>query len=169
MSVLRGKAWKFGDNVNTDGIIPAKWAIYTKAEDLGPHAMEGTRPGWAQQVQGGDLVVAGSNFGCGSSREIAPVAMRGAGIAGVVAESYARIFFRNAINIGLPIFESAEAAEKIQEGDEIQLDQEKGQIENLTRKETYTATAHPPFIQELIRQGGLKNYVRRRLQEAARK
>ncbi len=160
---LRGRAWKFGDDVNTDGIIPAKYAIYTKAEDLGPHAMEGTRPGWAQQVRKGDFVVAGSNFGCGSSREIAPVAMRGAGVAGVVAASFARIFFRNAINIGLPIFESEEAAAKIQEGDELELDQEKGEIRNLTRSERYTATALPPFIQQLIEAGGLKNYVRRRL------
>ena len=165
-ATLRGRAWKFGDNVNTDGIIPAKYAIYTRPEDLGPHALEGTRPGWAQQVRPGDLVVAGTNFGCGSSREIAPVAMQGAGVAGVVAASFARIFFRNAINIGLPIFESEEAAAGIQEGDELELDQEKGEVRNLTRGEVYRATALPPFIQQLIEAGGLKNYVRRRLQES---
>ncbi len=163
---LRGKAWKFGDDVNTDGIIPAKYAIYTKPEDLGAHAMEGTRPGWAQQISKGDFVVAGSNFGCGSSREIAPIAMLGVGVAGVVAASFARIFFRNAINIGLPIFESEDAAARIQERDELQLDQAKGEIRNLTRNEVYQATALPPFIQQLIAAGGLKNYVRRRLQEA---
>lgn len=162
---LHGKAWKFGNDVNTDGIIPAKYAVFTKASDLGPHAMEGTRPGWAEQVKAGDFVVGGSNFGCGSSREIAPIAMQGAGIGGVVAKSYARIFFRNAINIGLPIFESDEAAEKIQEGDQIELDQEGGEIRNLTRNEVYKATAHPPFIQQLIAAGGLVPYVRRRLEE----
>ena len=162
---LGGRAWKFGDNVNTDGIIPAKYAVFTKASDLGPHAMEGTRPGWAQQVKPGDFVVGGSNFGSGSSREIAPIAMQGTGIGGVVAKSYARIFFRNAINIGLPIFESDEAAEKIEEGDQIELDQAAGQIRNLTRHQVYKSTAHPPFIQELIAAGGLVPYVRRRLQE----
>ena len=119
---VRGRAWKFGDNIDTDQIIPAKYAIYSLDEkELGKHAMDGVpdREAWASQVTPGDILVGGSNFGCGSSREIAPVAIRGAGISLVVADSFARIFFRNAINMGYPILQSPQAAEGVEEGDEL--------------------------------------------------
>src|SRR5881398_2574097 len=131
--VLRGKAWKFGVNIDTDQIIPAKYAIYSLDEkELGKHAMEGVpgRETWASQVTAGDILVAGSNFGCGSSREIAPVAIRGAGISCVNADSYARIFFRNAINLGYPILQSPQAAAAIEEGDELEVDPARGVIRN---------------------------------------
>jgi 3-isopropylmalate dehydratase small subunit len=166
---LRGNVWKFGDQVNTDAVIPAKYAVSVKPEELGPHAMEGIRPGFAQLVKAGDIMVGGQNFGCGSSREIAPVAIRAAGISAVVAASFARIFFRNALNLGFPIFESPEAAAQAQEGDELEVEPASGRIRNLTRTQTYQATLLPPFMQHLIDAGGLKAYVRERLAEQTRK
>jgi 3-isopropylmalate/(R)-2-methylmalate dehydratase small subunit len=124
-TVIRGRSWKFGANIDTDQIIPAKYAIYSLDEkELGKHAMEGVpgREGWAAQVTAGDILVADSNFGCGSSREIAPIAIRGAGISLVIADSYARIFFRNAINMGYPILQSPPAAKGIAEGEEFEVD-----------------------------------------------
>ena len=168
-TVLRGKAWKFGDNIDTDQIIPAKYAIYSLDEkELGKHALEGNREGWAQQVSPGDIVVAGSNFGCGSSREIAPVAIRGAGIGAVVADSFARIFFRNAINMGYPILQSPAAAEAVEEGDDLELDLEQGLIRNFTKGDEYRCEAFPEFMTELMRMGGLAPWVRKRLEERRR-
>jgi 3-isopropylmalate/(R)-2-methylmalate dehydratase small subunit len=168
-TVLRGRAWTFGDNVDTDQIIPAKYAIYSLDErKLGEHAMEGVPekgPGFAQQVAAGDVMIGGSNFGCGSSREIAPVAIRGAGISCVIADSFARIFFRNAINLGYPILQSPEAAKATREGDEIEVDLEAGAIRNLTRDERYQADAFPEFMTDLLRKGGLVPWVRERLAE----
>ena len=167
-SVLRGRAWRFGDNVDTDQIIPAKYAIFSLDEKkLGEHAMEGVpgSEGWAQRVAPGDIVVGGSNFGCGSSREIAPVAIRGAGISCVIADSYARIFFRNAINLGYPILQSPQAAEAIEAGDELEVDLEEGVIRNFTKGDEYRAEAFPEFMTELVRMGGLVPWVRRRLEE----
>src|SRR3981081_4639904 len=134
-TVLRGKSWKFGDNIDTDQIIPAKYAIYSLDEkELGKHAMEGVpgREGWGPSVTAGDILVAGSNFGCGWSREVAPWRLRGAGISLVIADSYARIFFRNAINMGYPILQSPQAAEGVSEGDELEVDLEEGIIPNFT-------------------------------------
>jgi 3-isopropylmalate/(R)-2-methylmalate dehydratase small subunit len=169
VTVLRGRAWRFGDNVDTDQIIPARYAIYSLDErKLGQHAMEGVpgnEDGWAQRVRQGDIVVAGSNFGCGSSREIAPVAIRGAGISCVIAGSFARIFFRNSINLGYPILQSPEVAEAVREGDELEVDPEAGVIRNLTSGGEYRAEAFPEFMTELMRMGGLVPWVRRRLQE----
>jgi len=168
-TVLRGRAWTFGANVDTDQIIPAKYAIHSLDErKLGEHAMEGvpgTEPGWSSRIAAGDILVAGSNFGCGSSREIAPIAIRGAGIACVVADSYARIFFRNSINLGYPILQSPQAAEAIEEGDEVEVDLEEGVIRNLTRADEYRAEPFPPFMTELMRMGGLVPWARRRLEE----
>jgi 3-isopropylmalate/(R)-2-methylmalate dehydratase small subunit len=168
-TVLRGRAWKFGDNVDTDQVIPAKYAIYSLDEKkLGEHAMEGVpgnEGGWSQRVAAGDIVVAGSNFGCGSSREIAPIAIRGAGISCVIAGSYARIFFRNSINLGYPILQSPQAAEAIAEGDELEVDLDEGVIRNLTRGDEYRAEAFPQFMTELMRMGGLVPWVRGRLEE----
>jgi 3-isopropylmalate/(R)-2-methylmalate dehydratase small subunit len=166
--VMRGRAWKFGDNVDTDQIIPAKYAIHSLDEKLlGEHAMEGVpdNEGWSKGVSPGDIMVAGSNFGCGSSREIAPIAIRGAGIAAVIADSYARIFFRNAINLGYPILQSPQAAEAIEAGDELEIDLEEGIIRNLSKSDEYHAQPFPPFMNELMLMGGLVPWVRKRLQE----
>jgi 3-isopropylmalate dehydratase small subunit len=166
--VLRGKAWTFGANIDTDQIIPAKYAIYSLDEkELGKHAMEGVpgREGWAAGVTAGDILVAGSNFGCGSSREIAPIAIRGAGISLVIADSYARIFFRNAINLGYPILQSPQAAAAVVEGDELEVDLEQGIIRDFTRSDEYPCEAFPPFMNELLRMGGLVPWVRERLKE----
>ena len=167
-TVLRGSAWRFGDNVDTDQIIPAKYAIYSLDEKkLGEFAMNGVpgNEGWSQKIQPGDIVVAGSNFGCGSSREIAPIAIRGAGISCVIADSYARIFFRNSINLGYPILQSPQAAEGIAEGDELEADLEEGVIRNFTKGDQYECEAFPQFMNELIAMGGLVPWVRKRLQE----
>ncbi len=169
--VIRGRAWKFGDNIDTDQIIPAKYAIYSLDEkELGKHAMEGvpSREGWAPQVQAGDIMVAGSNFGCGSSREIAPVAIRGAGISLVIADSYARIFFRNAINMGYPILQSPQAAEAVEDGDELEVDFEAGVIRNFTKGDEYSSEAFPKFMNDLLRMGGLVPWVRKQLEERRR-
>lgn len=166
--VLRGRAWKFGANVDTDQIIPAKYAVYSLDEKkLGEYAMEGVpdNQGWSKKVSPGDVLVAGSNFGCGSSREIAPIAIRGAGIAAVVADSYARIFFRNAINLGYPILQSPQTAEAVEEGDELELDLEEGVIRNFTKGDEYRVEPFPEFMNELMKMGGLVPWVRRRLHE----
>ncbi|GAC1475276.1 MAG: 3-isopropylmalate dehydratase small subunit [Candidatus Dormibacteraceae bacterium] len=167
--VIRGRAWKFGANIDTDQIIPAKYAIYSLDEkELGKHAMEGVpeREGWAAGVTAGDILVADANFGCGSSREIAPVAIRGAGISLVIADPYARIFFRNAINMGYPILQSPQAAEAVEEGDELEVDLEEGIVRNFTKGDEYRCEAFPPFMNELLRMGGLVPWVRKRLEEA---
>ncbi|SHE90894.1 3-isopropylmalate/(R)-2-methylmalate dehydratase small subunit [Desulfofundulus australicus DSM 11792] len=163
MNQLRGKAWKFGDDIDTDAIIPARYLNTSDPQELAAHCMEDADPSFAGKVQPGDIIVAGKNFGCGSSREHAPIAIKAAGISCVIAASFARIFYRNAFNIGLPIFESPEAAAKIREGDEVMVDVESGTITNLTRREQYRATPVPPFMQEIIAAGGLINYVARRL------
>jgi 3-isopropylmalate/(R)-2-methylmalate dehydratase small subunit len=169
--VVRGRAWKFGDNVDTDQIIPAKYAIYSLDEkELGKHAMEGVpeHETWAGGVTQGDILVGGSNFGCGSSREIAPVAIRGAGISLVIADSFARIFFRNAINMGYPILQSPQAAEAVEEGDELEVDLEEGVIRNFTKGDEYRAEPFPKFMNDLLRMGGLVPWVRKRLEERRR-
>jgi 3-isopropylmalate dehydratase small subunit len=171
-TVLRGRAWKFRDNVDTDQIIPAKYAIYSLDEKkLGEHAMEGVpgnEGGWSAGIAPGDIVVAGANFGCGSSREIAPIAIRGAGVSCVIADSFARIFFRNSINLGYPILQSPQAAEAIEAGDELEVDLEEGVIRNFTKGDEYRADAFPEFMTELMQMGGLVPWVRRRLEEEAR-
>lgn len=167
-TVLRGRAWKFGANLDTDQIIPTKYAIYSLDEGkLGEYAMAGVpgNEGWSGKIAAGDILVAGSNFGCGSSREIAPVAIRGAGISCVVADSFARIFFRNAINLGYPILQSPQAAEAIVQGDELEVDLEAGVIRNFTQGDEYRADAFPAFMTELMSMGGLVPWVRRRLEE----
>ena len=166
----RGQARRFGDNVDTDQIIPAKYAIYSLDEKkLGEHAMEGVpdNEGWSERINAGDILVAGANFGCGSSREIAPIAIRGAGISLVIADSFARIFFRNAINLAYPVLQSPQAAEAVEEGDELEVDLEAGIIRNLTRGDEYQCDAFPPFMNELIKMGGLVPWVRKRLEERA--
>ncbi len=162
---IRGKAWKYGDNIDTDVIIPGRYCHIVDPVELGKHALADLDPEFVNKVCPGDLIVAGTNFGCGSSREMAPLAIKGAGVSAVVAASFARIFFRNAINIGLPIFQSAEAARAIETGDELVIEPETGIIRNLTKGEQYQAAAFPDFIQDIVRLGGLKPYVEKRLRE----
>ena len=161
--ILRGRAWVFGDDVDTDVIIPARRLVSGDEAVLGRYCMEGADPEFAARVSPGDIIVAGENFGCGSSREHAPLAIRGAGCSCVIASSFARIFFRNAINTGLPIFECPEAAASAREGDEIEVDPAAGVIVNRRNGGTYQVAPFPQFLQELVRRGGLAPYVREEL------
>jgi len=161
--VLKGKAWKFKDNVNTDEIILAKYLNTTDPVELGRHCMETLDTSFSEKVQKGDIIVAGKNFGCGSSREHAPISIKGSQVSCVIAKGFARIFFRNAINIGLPIIESAEASSDIKAGDEIEINLEKGQIKNLTRGKIYTSTPFPKFMQDLVKAGGLLGYLKAKI------
>lgn len=160
---FKGRAWKFGRDIDTDAIIPARYLNTSDPAELGKHCMEDADPTFVSKVKPGDLIVAGENFGCGSSREHAPVAIKAAGVSCVVAKSFARIFYRNAINTGLPIFESPEAVDGISEGDEIEVDAGTGSIKNLTTGKEYRAEPFPPFIQEIIEEGGLIEYVKAKL------
>lgn len=150
----RGKAFRFGNDINTDDIIAAKYLNTTDRAELASHCMEHIDRDFAKKVKGGDIIVAGRNFGCGSSREHAPVAIKSAGISCVIAESFARIFFRNSINIGLPIVESAQASKRIRRRDMVAVDTLRGIIRNVTRKESYRFEKYPPFMEKLIKAGG---------------
>lgn len=160
--IIKGRAHKFGNDINTDEIIPAQYLNTTDAKALGKHCMEGIQPGFSSKIKAGDIIVAVKNFGCGSSREHAPLAIKGCGISCVIAKDFARIFFRNAVNIGLAILESKEASERIKDSDEIEVDPAKGLIKNITKNETYKAIAFPQFMQELINAGGLMEWIRKR-------
>ena len=162
---LRGFAHKYGKNVDTDVIIPGKYCNIIDPVELGKHALEGLDAEYTAKMKAGDIIVADTNFGCGSSREVAPIAIKGSGTSAVIAKSFARIFYRNALNIGLPIFESPEAVDGIASGDEIEVEPATGVIRNLTKGESYQAAAFPPFMQSLIEAGGLVPYVERRLAE----
>ncbi|MDK2821722.1 MAG: 3-isopropylmalate/(R)-2-methylmalate dehydratase small subunit [Clostridia bacterium] len=164
--IIQGKTHTFGNDIDTDVIIPARYLNTFDPKELALHCMEDADPNFAKQVKPGDIIVAGKNFGCGSSREHAPIAIKAAGVSAVIAGSFARIFYRNAINIGLPILESPEAAKSIEAGDEIKIDVDKGEIVNLTKGETYRAASFPPFMQEIIAAGGLMPYVARRVRQS---
>jgi 3-isopropylmalate/(R)-2-methylmalate dehydratase small subunit len=155
-----GKVYKYGDDVNTDVIIPARHMNTSEPSELAKHAMEDIDKDFTKTVRAGDIIVAGKNFGSGSSREHAPVAIKASGIRAVIAKSFARIFYRNSFNIGLPILESSDAYEGIEAGDEVEVDFGKGEIKNLTKGETYTATPFPPFMQKLVEAGGLVGYAK---------
>lgn len=157
------RAWVFGDDIDTDQITPSRFIVSTDADELAQHAFNDLRPSFADEVTTGEFVVAGENFGSGSSREQAPLSLIGAGVAGVVAQSFARIFFRNAINLGLPVLICPEA-DRICDGDTIHMDLDAGTVVNHTRDEEYTAEPLPDFLQSLVEQGGLKAYTRRKLQ-----
>jgi 3-isopropylmalate/(R)-2-methylmalate dehydratase small subunit len=163
---IRGKIWKFGNDIDTDVIIPARYLNTSDPQELARHCMEDADPDFTRKIKPGDIIVAGKNFGCGSSREHAPIAIQGARIGLVIAESFARIFYRNAFNIGLPILESAQAAEGIREGDEVEVDIETGVIIDHTTEKRYQAIPIPPFMRELLSAGGLVPYVRRQRQQA---
>jgi 3-isopropylmalate/(R)-2-methylmalate dehydratase small subunit len=157
--IIKGKVHKLGNDINTDDIIAAKYLVFTDAKELGSHCMESIKPDFGKQVEPGDIIVAGKNFGCGSSREHAPLAIKGCGIRAVIAKSFAAIFFRNAINIGLPFLESSEV-DKISDGDELEIDLASGTIKNLSKKQIYKTQAFPEFLQELVKKGGLINYIK---------
>ena len=159
--VIKGKVHKLGNDINTDDIIAAKYLVSTDAEELGKHCLESIKPDFVSKVSPGDIIVAGKNFGCGSSREHAPLAIKGCGVSAVVAKSFAAIFFRNAINIGLPFLE-LEEVDKIQDGDVLEIDLSSGIIKNITQNQTYKTQAFPEFLQEIIKDGGLINYIKRR-------
>ncbi len=160
---LRGHVLKYGDHVDTDIIIAARYLNTTDPAELARHCMEDAGDNFVGRVQPGDFIVAGENFGCGSSREHAPIAIKASGISAVVAKSFARIFFRNAINVGLPILESPQAAEDAQPGDALDVDLAAGVVRNLTQGKTYQAEPFPPFLHEIIDAGGLVNYVKAQL------
>ena len=162
MSQLSGKVWCFGDNIDTDLIIAARYLNTSDPKELAKHVMEDADPEFVKKVGMGDIIVAGENFGCGSSREHAPIALKAAGVSAVVAKSFARIFYRNAFNMGLPIFELAETDE-IKEGDTIFISMENGEIRNGAK--TYRFTPIPPFMQELLDCGGLMNYAKKEIKE----
>lgn len=157
---MSSKAWKVGNNIDTDLIIAARYLNDASDENMRAHCMEDVIPDYANTISAGDVLVAGKNFGCGSSREHAPIAIKVAGTKCVIAESFARIFYRNAINIGLPIIESPEAVNAIDQGDELDVDLENGIITNLTKNETYHFEKFPEFIQKIVEAGNLLNYVK---------
>ncbi len=160
---ITGRVWKYGSNVDTDVIIPGRYCNLIDPQELGKHCLEDLDQNFAKQVQKGDVIVAESNFGCGSSRELAPIAIKGAGVSAVIASSFARIFYRNAINIGLPIFESPEAATSIQQGHRVEIDAASGTIIDLDNKQKFKSVAFPKFLQRIIATGGLLGYVEEQL------
>ena len=160
MQEVQGKAIKYGDNVDTDVIIPARYLNSSEPAELAQHCMEDLDANFIKKVQQGDIMVAGKNFGCGSSREHAPIAIKASGISCVVAETFARIFYRNAINIGLPIIECAEAVRDISDGDIVEVIFDRGEIRNLTKKRTYNAIPFPEFMQEIMAANGLINFIK---------
>jgi 3-isopropylmalate/(R)-2-methylmalate dehydratase small subunit len=161
--VIVGRAWSYGDDVNTDVIMPGKYLTIRDPAQLAAHVMEGVDPEFVRKARPGDVLIGGKNFGCGSSRETAPAAIKAFGIGCVVAVSFARIFLRNAVNIGLPILESEPAARAIRDGDEIEVDLAEGRIRDRVTGATFEATPFPPFMRELMAAGGLVAYTRRRL------
>ena len=162
MTALRGHAWTFGRDVDTDLIIPARYLNMATVAELAPHVMEDADPTFAGKVKPGDMIVAKENFGCGSSREHAPMALKGAGVSLVIAKSFARIFYRNAFNTGLPILVAPEAVDGIKEGDELTVDLTTGLIDDLTTGVKYQAQPLPAFMQELVAAGGLLPYLKTR-------
>ena len=161
--MLKGKVHKYGADVNTDVIIPARYLSISEAAELAQHCMEDIDQEFINRVEPGDIIMATTNFGCGSSREHAPLAIKAAGVSCVIAKSFARIFFRNAINIGLPLLECAEAVDNTQAGDVLEVDLTKGEIRNLSNGITFAAKPYPDFMAEIISTGGLIEYTRRRL------
>ena len=157
---LPSNVWKFGDDIDTDAIIPGKYLTINNPKELALHAFEGVRPEFARSVKEGDIIVAGRNFGSGSSREHAPLALSGAKVRCIIAKSFARIFFRNAINIGLPLLECPDT-DRIEEGDNIEVDFETGKITNNSKHQTYQATPLPDFVRGIVEEGGLIGYARK--------
>ncbi|WP_094227105.1 3-isopropylmalate dehydratase small subunit [Methanolobus psychrotolerans] len=156
---MSGRVWKFGDDVDTDAVIPGRYLIMNTPRELAAHAFEGVRPEFPKEVKEGDIIVAGNNFGCGSSREHAPIALKGTKISCVIAKSFARIFFRNSINIGVALLECPDT-DRIDDGDELSVDFASGEITNVTKNEKYQATPLPDFVRGIMDAGGLIEYTR---------
>ena len=161
--MIRGRVHKYGDNVDTDVIIPARYCTAFTEKELAPHALEDLDADFVKKVQKDDIIVAGRNFGCGSSRENAPIAIKGAGISCVIAKSFARIFYRNSINIGLPIIESGGAVDDAETSDELEIDLTAGTIRNVTKNKSYNIPPFPEMIQEIIRLGGMVEFAKKRI------
>ncbi|MCP4583833.1 MAG: 3-isopropylmalate dehydratase small subunit [candidate division Zixibacteria bacterium] len=161
--ILKGNVYRVGDNINTDVIMPGRWCHLTDDAELAKHCMEDHDRDFHKNTKPGDIIVADNNFGCGSSREVAPLSIKAVGISAVIAKSYARIFYRNSINIGLPIFESVECVESTEAGDELQIDIFGGKIINVTKGQEFTFVPFPPFMQTIIEKGGLKGWVLEKL------
>jgi 3-isopropylmalate dehydratase small subunit len=159
----KGKVFRYGDNVDTDVIIPARYLNTSDPLELAQHCMEDIDKDFVNNVHKGDIIVADDNFGCGSSREHAPISIKASGVSCVIANSFARIFYRNSINIGLPILECPEAVKVIEAGDEVEVDFDSGKITDLTKNQSFQGQAFPPFMQELIQAGGLVNYVNKNM------
>ncbi|MFL0197052.1 3-isopropylmalate dehydratase small subunit [Clostridium sp. WILCCON 0269] len=162
--MIKGKTIKYGDNIDTDVIIPARYLNTSDEKELASHCMEDLDKDFLKKINKGDVIIAGKNFGCGSSREHAPIAIKAAGISCVIAETFARIFFRNSINIGLPIMECEEAARDIEEKDEISIDVNSGVITNITKNKTYKASPFPEFMQKIIESQGLIGYIKKEVE-----
>ena len=160
MNKITGKVWNFGSNIDTDLIIAARYLNSSDPHHLAKYVMEDADPDFASKVQPGDIIVAGENFGCGSSREHAPIALKAAGVAAIIAPTFARIFYRNAFNMGLPIFE-LDNAEDIKEGELITINLDEGTIDNIDKEKSYNFTPIPPFMQELLADGGLMNFAKK--------
>jgi len=161
--ILRGKVHKYGSNVDTDVIIPARYLNVSEPTELAKHCMEDIDAGFVKKMKPGDIIMADANFGCGSSREHAPLAIKTAGVSCVIARSFARIFFRNAINIGLPLLECSECVDNVGDGDMLEVDLSTGKIVNLSSNRTFTAKPYPEFMSELINAGGLVEYTKNRI------
>ncbi|HIM94060.1 MAG TPA: 3-isopropylmalate dehydratase small subunit [Campylobacterales bacterium] len=161
---MQGKVWKFGDNVDTDLIIAARYLNTSEPSQLAKYVMEDADPEFVSKMSVGDIIVAGENFGCGSSREHAPIALKAAGVSAVIAPTFARIFYRNSFNMGLPIFELEESAE-INEGDTVKVDMEKGEVINISQAKTYRFTPIPTFMQELVDAGGLIEFAKQEIRK----
>lgn len=159
---IEGRIWKFGSDIDTDAIIPARYLNESDPMELAKHVMENERPEFLRKIRKGDLLLAANNFGCGSSREHAPLALKAAGISCIIAESFARIFYRNGLNLGLPLLESPEASEGIEDGDRVRVDLATGKIDDLTQKKRFYAKPIPTFMQDLIRDGGLIRHLKRK-------
>lgn len=160
--LIKGKVWKFGNNIDTDAIIPARYLTTSDPQELAAHCMEDADPGFVKKMTRGDIILAGENFGCGSSREHAPIAIKAAGVSCVIARSFARIFYRNAFNMGLPIFESGELFDAVQEGEEVIVDSARGTITISKSGKTFPISPIPPFMEKLIADGGLMQHIARK-------
>lgn len=166
---MKGKVFKYGNNIDTDVIIPARYLNTSDPQELAKHCMEPIDENFTQDVVKGDFIVAENNFGCGSSREHAPIAIKASGVSCVIASNFARIFYRNAFNIGLPILECEEATKNIEYGDQISVDLSRGMIKNITKNQTYRAQSIPEFMQDMINIGGLVNSVKRKMEIGMKK
>jgi 3-isopropylmalate/(R)-2-methylmalate dehydratase small subunit len=162
---LQGKVWKFGDNIDTDLIIAARYLNTSEPSELAKYVMEDADPEFVAKMKEGDIIVAGENFGCGSSREHAPIALKSAGISAIIAPTFARIFYRNAFNMGLPIFELKESVE-INEGDTVKIDMDRGEVINISQAKTYKFTPIPDFMQKLVDAGGLIAFAREEINQS---